>query len=124
MADNGQSNDTALPETPSQDRAKEQEKDSSWPKPGEEGYVTPDGTPQSVAQLAANKQAAADRARAGSIVHGAPLATPGPDPEGETAKAAARAAKHGPEGTDPAVGRPDGSEARTTREAAPRERRS
>ncbi len=113
MADNGVNDETALPETPSQDRAREQKADDSWPKPGEEGYVTPDGTPQSIAQLAANKQAAADRARAGSIVHGAPLATPGPDPEAETAKAVARAEKHGP----------DGSDQRTTREAKPRETR-
>jgi hypothetical protein len=46
---------------------------SGWPEPGQEGFVHPDGTPQSVAQLEANKQAAADRAAAGSIIHGAPL---------------------------------------------------
>lgn len=51
---------------------------SSWPRPGDEGYVHPDGTPQSVAQLEGNRQAAADRAAAGSSVHGAPAATPGP----------------------------------------------
>jgi hypothetical protein len=44
-----------------------------------------------VQQLADNKRAAADRAAAGSLVHGAPMATPGPDPYGEAAKAAKRA---------------------------------
>jgi len=77
--------------TASEDRAETQVQDASWPQPGDEGYVHPDGTPQSVGQLEANRQAAADRAAVGSAVHGAPLATPGPDPEGETAKAAARA---------------------------------
>ncbi|MFI6270730.1 hypothetical protein [Micromonospora zamorensis] len=71
--------------------AEEQQSAADWPKPGEEGYVHPDGTPQSVQQLADNRRAAADRAAAGSLVHGAPLATPGPDPQGEAAKAAARA---------------------------------
>ncbi|MET9301779.1 hypothetical protein ABZX66_20895 [Micromonospora aurantiaca] len=71
--------------------AEKQQSAADWPKPGEEGYVHPDGTPQSVQQLADNRRAAADRAAAGSLVHGAPLATPGPDPEGEAAKAAARA---------------------------------
>ncbi|MFI5955818.1 hypothetical protein [Cryptosporangium sp. NPDC051539] len=72
MADND--DDTAQPDTPSQDLAEEQRADESWPRPGEEGYVHPDGTPQSVEQLAANRRAAADRARAGSGVHGAPRA--------------------------------------------------
>lgn len=71
--------------------AEQQQSVSDWPKPGEEGYVHPDGTPQSQRQMEDNRRAAADRAAAGSILHGAPLATPGPDPEGETAKAAARA---------------------------------
>ncbi|MFF0469334.1 hypothetical protein ACFYPX_18120 [Micromonospora zamorensis] len=71
--------------------AEEQQAAANWPKPGEEGYVHPDGTPQSVQQLADNRRAAADRAAAGSLVHGAPLATPGPDPQGEASKAAARA---------------------------------
>lgn len=63
-----------------------------WPKPGQEGFVHPDGTAQAQAQLQDNKQAAADRAAAGSIIHGAPLATPGDDPEAETRKAIDRAA--------------------------------
>ncbi|NUO35881.1 MAG: hypothetical protein HOQ45_02435 [Nocardioidaceae bacterium] len=75
-----------------------------WPQPGQEGFVHPDGTPQSVAQLEANKQAAADRAAAGSIIHGAPLATPGDDPVAETQKAIDRAA----EGSD-VVDAPGGS---------------
>lgn len=66
---------------------------TGWPEPGQEGFVHPDGTRQAREQLEGNKQAAADRARAGSILHGAPLATPGDDPEAETAKAIARAAK-------------------------------
>lgn len=74
----------------SQDRA-ESQADSGWPKPGQEGFVHPDGTAQAEQQLKDNKQAAADRAAAGSIVHGAPLATPGENPEAETAKAVARA---------------------------------
>lgn len=43
-----------------------------WPKPGEEGFVHPDGTPQSERQRVENVQAAADRAAAGSGIHGAP----------------------------------------------------
>lgn len=43
-----------------------------WPKPGEEGFVHPDGTPQSARQLIENRQAAANREAAGSQVHGAP----------------------------------------------------
>jgi hypothetical protein len=64
---------------------------SGWPKPGQEGFVHADGTPQSVKQLEDNKQAAADRAAAGSIIHGAPLGTPGEDPGAETVKAIERA---------------------------------
>lgn len=56
------------------ERAPEQQVDA-WPNPGEEGYVHPDGTPQAERQLRENRQAAADRAAAGSIVHGAPAAT-------------------------------------------------
>lgn len=67
--------------------AVEQQAAADWPKPGEEGYVHPDGTPQSRKQLQDNLQAAADRAAAGSTVHGAPMATPGPTPEKEAAKA-------------------------------------
>lgn len=70
----------------------ESQGDAGWPKPGQEGFVHPDGTAQSVRQLADNKQAAADRAAAGSIIHGAPLGVPGDDPGAETQKAIDRAA--------------------------------
>ena len=73
----------------SQDAAASQ--GNGWPRPGQEGFVHPDGTSQAAAQLEANKQAAADRAAAGSIIHGAPLATPGDDPGVETQKAIDRA---------------------------------
>lgn len=43
-----------------------------WPKPGDEGFVHPDGTPQSARQMIENRQAAANREAAGSQVHGAP----------------------------------------------------
>ncbi|GAA3077867.1 hypothetical protein [Streptosporangium carneum] len=76
---------------PTPEKAEEQQADNSWPKPGEEGYVHPDGTPQSVQQLEDNRRAAADRAAAGSVVHGAPLATPGPDVQAERDKAVERA---------------------------------
>lgn len=56
------------------ERAPEQQSDKAWPRPGEEGYVHPDGTAQAEQQLADNRRAAADRAAAGSIVHGAPAA--------------------------------------------------
>ncbi|MEV0149097.1 MULTISPECIES: hypothetical protein [unclassified Nonomuraea] len=78
-------------ETTSPERAAEQQDRSDWPRPGEEGYVHPDGTAQSERQLEDNRRAAADRAAAGSMVHGAPLATPGPTPGEETAKAVERA---------------------------------
>ena len=68
-----------------------QQDDSSWPVPGDEGYVIPDGTPQAAKQLEDNRRAAADRAAAGSSVHGAPAATPGPQLLGEAAAAQARA---------------------------------
>lgn len=74
----------------SQDRA-ESDQGLTWPEPGQEGFVHNDGTPQAVAQLEGNRQAAADRAAAGSIIHGAPLATPGDDPGAETQKAIDRA---------------------------------
>jgi hypothetical protein len=73
----------------SQDRAESQ--GDGWPKPGQEGFVHADGTLQAEQQLADNKQAAADRAAAGSIIHGAPLAVPGDDPGAETQKAIDRA---------------------------------
>lgn len=56
------------------ERAPEQQGEANWPKPGEEGYVHPDGTVQANQQLADNRRAAQDRAAAGSIVHGAPVA--------------------------------------------------
>jgi hypothetical protein len=76
--------------TPSQDNA-EKQGGSGWPEPGQEGFVHPDGTLQAENQLRDNKQAAADRAAAGSIIHGAPLGVPGEDPGAETQKAIARA---------------------------------
>lgn len=82
--------------------AKQQQGDSAWPIPGDEGYVHPDGTPQSVAQLEANKRAAADRAAAGSSVHGAPMATPGPQAHDEQAAAVARAEAKSPVTTEEA----------------------
>jgi hypothetical protein len=75
---------------PSQDLADKQG-GSGWPSPGQEGFVHPDGTQQAIQQLADNKQAAADRAAAGSIIHGAPLGTPGEDGGAETLKAMGRA---------------------------------
>lgn len=74
--------------------AEKQQADSSWPVPGDEGYVIPDGTPQAAQQLEQNRRAAADRAAAGSTVHGAPMATPGPQVLGEQAAAEARAAHY------------------------------
>lgn len=80
--------------TDSPREAEAQQADQSWPKPGDEGYVTPDGTPQAAAQLAENRRAAADRAAAGSIVHGAPAATPGPQLDEQAAAAVKRAEDH------------------------------
>lgn len=74
--------------------ALKQQSDSAWPVPGDEGYVIPDGTPQAAQQLEANRRAAADRAAAGSSVHGAPAATPGPQLLGEQAAAQARAEEY------------------------------
>lgn len=54
------------------DVGRSQRSAGDWPKPGEEGFVHPDGTPQSVRQLEDNRRAAADRKMAGSTVHGAP----------------------------------------------------
>lgn len=71
--------------------AVQQQGDAAWPVPGDEGFVHPDGTPQSVAQMEGNRRAAADRAAAGSILHGAPAATPGPQLQAETAAAVRRA---------------------------------
>lgn len=75
----------------SPETAVQQQGDRAWPIPGDEGYVHPDGTPQSIEQMASNKRAAADRAAAGSILHGAPAATPGPQLQAEAAAAARRA---------------------------------
>lgn len=80
---------------PAQDAAG-QIKDSSWPKPGEEGYVHPDGTAQSVQQLEDNRRAAADRAAAGSLVHGAPGPQRGGDPGAVNAAVARAEAYSGP----------------------------
>jgi hypothetical protein len=84
---------------PTEEKA-EKQGGAGWPAPGEEGFVHPDGTAFAAQQLADNKQAAADRAKIGSYIHGAPLATPGDDPAGETQKAIDRA-----EPADPANGK-------------------
>jgi len=89
-------NEARVADTDSAQVAKQQQGTAEWPKPGDEGYVHPDGTPQSVAQLEANKRAAADRAAAGSSVHGAPMATPGPQAFDEQAAAIARAEAKSP----------------------------
>jgi hypothetical protein len=73
--------------------AEKQQKDGSWPVPGDEGFVHPDGTPQAVGQLADNRQAQADRDHIGSVVHGAPLATPGPQAGAITSAKVEAAAK-------------------------------
>lgn len=74
----------------------QQQGDRAWPVPGDEGYVHPDGTAHSAAQMEANRRAAADRAAAGSIIHGAPMATPGPQMQEEFAAAQARAEADSP----------------------------
>lgn len=66
------------PSKASSDVAEQMQKASDWPKPGDEGFVHPDGTPQAAAQLRDNQQAQADRDAIGAVAHGAPLATPGP----------------------------------------------
>lgn len=93
MTDN---NEARMADTDSAQVAKQQQGASDWPAPGDEGYVHPDGTPQSVQQLANNRRAAADRAAAGSAVHGAPAATPGPQLADEAAAAVARAEAKSP----------------------------
>lgn len=65
----------------SPERAVGQVGDGGWPIPGDEGYVHPDGTPQAVGQLQDNIRAAADRAAAGSIIHGAPAVERGGRPD-------------------------------------------
>ena len=49
---------------PSPAVAEKQQKAKDWPVPGDEGFVHPDGTQQSIRQLEENKQAAADRVAA------------------------------------------------------------
>jgi hypothetical protein len=71
--------------------AVQQQGDAAWPVPGDEGFVHPDGTPQSVKQMEDNRRAAADRAAAGSAIHGAPAATPGPQLQEQAAAAQRRA---------------------------------
>lgn len=71
--------------------AVQQQGDRAWPVPGDEGYVHPDGTALSAQQMENNRRAAADRAAAGSIIHGAPMATPGPQMQSEMAAAVQRA---------------------------------
>jgi hypothetical protein len=83
--------DSKVSATDTPQQAVQQQADRSWPVPGDEGYVHPDGSPMSAQQLEDNKRAAADRAAAGSSVHGAPMATPGPQAADEAAAAVARA---------------------------------
>jgi hypothetical protein len=90
-ADNGIPDPSLDLQEDSPQTAVQQQGDRAWPVPGDEGYVHPDGTPQSVAQMENNRRAAADRAAAGSILHGAPMATPGPQMQTEFAAAVARA---------------------------------
>jgi hypothetical protein len=93
MAD--QTRDPMAGEQAAAERAPEQQTEA-WPNPGQEGYVHPDGTPQAEAQLRENKQAAADRAAAGSIIHGAPAAVNDvQDPGVSAGLAEQRAANYG-----------------------------
>lgn len=85
--------DSKLPSASPVD-AEKQQKDSGWPRPGDEGYVHPDGTPESVRQLDGNRQAQADRDHIGAVAHGAPLATPGPQAAQITAEKVANASKN------------------------------
>jgi hypothetical protein len=66
------SNDPMAGEQAAPEKAAEQQAAADWPRPGEEGFVHPDGTAQAARQLEENRRAAADRAAAGSTVHGAP----------------------------------------------------
>ena len=94
MADKKKNDDPIAVDAPEPSQvAAESQGGAGWPAPGQEGFVHADGTPYSEAQLAGNKHAAADRAAAGSIIHGAPLGTPGEDPGAETQKAMERAVK-------------------------------
>lgn len=96
MAENEIPNPNTELKDDSAQTAVQQQGDRAWPVPGDEGYVHPDGTPQSVKQLEDNRRAAADRAAAGSLLHGAPAATPGPQLQEQAAAAAARAAADSP----------------------------
>jgi hypothetical protein len=89
---NGIMSENKMPSA-SQVEADKQQKDAGWPLPGDEGFVHPDGTPQSVRQLADNRQAQADRDHAAAVVHGAPLASPGPQAGAVTAEKVAAASK-------------------------------
>lgn len=93
--------------------------DSDWPRPGDEGFVHPDGTEQSERQMRDNRQAAANRAVAGSGVHGAPArggVRPGGPPVKPSALARAQAehtewvheAHAAPAGDEAAGGEPAG----------------
>lgn len=84
---------------PAQD-AQKQLADGSWPKPGDEGYVNPDGTPQAAQQLEDNRRAAADRAAAGSIIHGAPGAERGGNADAVNAAVARAQSYSGPSNDD------------------------
>jgi hypothetical protein len=84
--------DPIAKDAPDASQVRADKQGDGWPEPGQEGFVHADGTRQAEAQLADNKQAAADRAAAGSIIHGAPLGAPGENPGAETQKAIARAA--------------------------------
>lgn len=88
------------PAQASPERAAEQVEHAAWPKPGDEGYVHPDGTPQSAAQLADNIRAAQDRAAAGSIVHGAPAVQHGGRPDATSIAQARADAYSGPTNDD------------------------
>ena len=90
--------------SPSPVDAEKQQKDSGWPVPGDEGFVHPDGTPGSVQQLADNRQAQADRDHIGTVVHGAPLATPGPQAGAINEAKSELAAKVGAKRDDEAAG--------------------
>lgn len=85
--------DSKLPSA-SAEESEKQRKDTGWPVPGDEGFVHPDGTPESVRQLEGNRQAQADRDHAGLVSHGAPLATPGPQANAITAEKVENARKN------------------------------
>lgn len=96
MAENDIPNPNTELKDDSAQTAVQQQGDRAWPVPGDEGYVHPDGTPMAAQQMENNRRAAADRAAAGSIIHGAPAATPGPQLQEQAAAAQARAAADSP----------------------------